>query len=277
MSRLQKLITDAIDALDLAPSAKTPATKFDIMRIGTLIGHEVSDDEANDCLMFLLSHKALGARFTSELLTSWWGSKLGYGVEDALAPFQTTIDSFPSYPQTPKPPQNHRKSDAPELVPESTRLRRQKGPKPVKLACSTLLEYLEANKEKGGDIVHDSQFKHLVNECLMIINENPTSKAAFQRAVDSFQDTQRRYQAKVGQEFAHVSRRRLEQTNTVRNEKLTRDVEFLMRNQTSANKGSAVYFLLTPSWKPRRRSPATLLKSPEENKRLQRILNNSAI
>jgi hypothetical protein len=275
MSRLEKLINDAIEALGMSPTAKSPVTKFDIMRIGVLIGHETGDEEANDCLMFLMSHKALGVRFSGELLTKWWNHKLGLEQDEALAPFQTTVDSFPSYPHT---PQMVRTSRLPESLNHSAfiqRNKKQKGPRPVKLACFSLLQYLDKQSAQGEEIIHDSQFKHLVNECLMIIKENPSAQAGFQKAVDSYQDTQRRQQAKLGQNFAQLSRRRLEQTIVSRNQKLARDVEFLMRNQTSANKGSAVYFRLSPTLKPRRRSPNLLLSNPDENKRVQRILTSN--
>ena len=275
MSRLEKLITDAIEALDLSPTVRSPVTKFDIMRIGVLIGQEIGDEEANDCLMFLLSHKALGVRFSGELLTRWWNNKLGLGQDEELAPFQTTVDSFPSYPHT---PQMMRTARPPEALNHSAflqRNKRQKGPRPVKLACSTLLQYLEKEAGQGEGIVHDSQFKHLVNECLMIIKENSAAQVGFQKAVDSYQDSQRRQQAKAGKDFAHLSSRRLERTNASRNQKLTSDVEFLMRNQTSANKGSAVYFLLSPTVKPKRRSPNFVLADPEENKRVHRLLDSN--
>lgn len=267
MSRLEKLIKDAIDALGLSPNAKSPVTKFDIMRIGVLIGYEIGDEEANDCLVYLLSHKALGSRFNSELLTSWWSHKLGMEQDEALAPFQTTVDSFPSYPTT---PQVHRPSRPTDTLNHSDFIRRhkkQKGPRPVKLACSALIHYLESNPTKTESVINEPQFKHLVNECLMVIKENPAAQAGFQRAVDSYQDTQRKQQAKLGQEFALLSSRRLRETNVVRKEKLAQDVEFLMRNQTSANKGAAVYFLLSPSYKPRRQSPTLHHFSPESHKR----------
>lgn len=47
------------------------------MRIGVLFVHETGDEEASDCLMFLMSHKAFEVRFSEGLLTKWWNHKLG--------------------------------------------------------------------------------------------------------------------------------------------------------------------------------------------------------
>lgn len=258
MSRLVNLISDAVIALELKPSDIRTISKLDILRIADLIGKEISDQDAEDCLQYLYRKKAVGTNFKTKYLITWFSRKFGERIAES-PPTLRSIDSTSQRPII----SMHR----------SIKIPNNKTNNPIKDACNNLTEYLEGLEEEIIASPDDPIIKKLVQDVLLQFERKPKAKEALQKAYELVEETYRSEQAKKGEASANVSKERLKKTRDQRIQKLQRDVDFMMKNQSTSNAGSAMYFLLNPSWSSKSPQPPTLLK-PSHNKRLKELLQN---
>ena len=258
MSRISTLVVDAINALELKPSDIRAVSKLDILRIADLIGKELPEQDAEDCLQYLYKKNSVGSDFKSKYMVAWFCRKYG----ERLGESPSTFRSIESTPQR-QPISIHR----PVKIPNN------KSNNPIKDACNNLTEYLDALDEESVASPDDPIIKRLVQEVLVQFERKPKAKEALQRAYELVEETYRSEQAKKGEVSSNLSKERLKSTKERRVQKLQKDVDFMMKNQSSSNAGSAMYFLLNPSWTSKSPPPPTLLK-PAHNKRLKELLQN---
>ena len=254
---MSSLVADAIQALELKPSDIRTVSKLDILRIADLIGKELSEAEAEDCLQYLYKKKSVGSTFNPKYLVSWFARK--FNDKRSASPSQfRSIETK----QTPSPPPMR-----------SFKIPNNKTSNPIKDACNNLTEYLENFEDESLASPDDPIIKKLINDVLLQFERKPKAKDALQKAYELVEETYRTEQAKKGEAFASVSKDRLKKTRELRVQKLQKDVDFMMKNQNSSNAGSAMYFLLNPSWSSKSPQPPSLLK-PNHNKRLKELLQN---
>lgn len=260
MNRISTLVTDAVHALELKPSDIRTVSKLDILRISDLIGKELTDLEAEDCLQFLYKKKSVGSNFDRKFLISWFCEKFGENRSESPAGVRSV--------------ETRQMRISP--VQKQFRLPNNKTSNPIKDACNNLTEYLENFDDENIASPEDPVIKRLVNDVLLQFEKKPKAKDALQKAYELVEETYRTEQAKKGEASANVSKDRLKKTRELRVQKLQKDVDFMMKNQNSSNAGSAMYFLLNPSWSSKSPPPPTLLK-PSHNKRLKELLQNPVV
>jgi hypothetical protein len=254
---MSSLVSDAIQALELKPSDIRTVSKLDIIRVADLIGKELSDNEAEECLQYLYRKKSVGSNFNSKYLIQWFMRK--FNDRRSPSPAISKQSEVKSSRQSPPTRQ--------------FKLPNNKTSNPIKDACNNLTEYLENFDEENQASPEDPMIKKLVNDVLLQFERKPKAKEALQKAYELVEETYRSEQAKKGEAFANISKERLKKTRELRVQKLQKDVDFMMKNQNSSNAGSAMYFLLNPSWGSKSPQPPTLLK-PNHNKRLKELLQN---
>lgn len=258
MNRISTLVSDAIGALELKPSDIRTLSKLDILRISDLIGKDLTEAEAEDCLQYLYKKKAVGSGFKNKYLITWFCRK--YGEKPVESP--STYRSIESTPR-----RQTISLHKPGKIPHN------KSNNPIKDACNNLTDYLDSLDEDFIASPEDPVIKKLVQEVLSQFEHKPKAKEALQKAYELVEETYRSDQAKKGEVSANISKERLKSTKERRVQKLQRDVDFMMKNQSSSNAGSAMYFLLNPSWSSKSPPPPTLLKA-SHNKRLKELLQN---
>ena len=259
MNRISTLVSDAITALELKPSEHRIVSKQDVLRISDLIGKEISDQDAEDCLQYLYKKNSIGPSFKSKYLTTWFCRKFC----EKIGENSSTFRSFESVP-----------SRQPISMQRPVKVPNNKTNNPIKDACNNLTEYLDSLDEETVASPDDPIIKKLVKDVLEQFERKPKAREALQKAYELVEESYRSEQAKKGEASSNVSRDRLKRTKDQRIQKLQRDVDFMMKNQSSSNAGSAMYFLLNPSWTTKSPQPPTLLK-PAHNKRLKELLQNS--
>lgn len=260
MNRISTLVSDAVHALELKPSDIRTVSKLDILRIADLIGKELSDQEAEDCLQFLYKKKSVGSNFNQKYLISWFCDKFGENRSESPNGLRSV----------------EARRDRTSPVQRLFKVPCNKTSNPIKDACNNLTEYLENFDEENAASPDDPVIKRLVNEVLLQFEKKPKAKEALQKAYELVEETYRTEQAKKGEASANISKDRLKKTRELRVQKLQKDVDFMMKNQNTSNAGSAMFFLLNPSWSSKSPQPPTLLK-PSHNKRLKELLQNPVL
>jgi hypothetical protein len=261
MNRISTLVLDAINALELKPYKIENVSKQDILRIADLIGRELSEQDTKDCLDYLEKKNAVNENFKNKYLVNWFCRRFGEKNYESPLTFRSVEST----------PQRHVVSmQKPVKVPKN------RTNNPIKDACNNLTDYLDSLGEATVANPDDPVIKKLVQDVLAQFEKRPKAKDALQKAYELVEETYRNEQAKKGEASANVSKDRLKKTKEHRLEKLQKDIDFMMKNQSSSNSGSAMYFLLNPSWSSKSPQPPSLLK-PSHNKRLKELLQNPII
>ena len=258
MNRISTLVSDAITALELKPSKVRAISKLDVMRVADLIGKELSEQDADECLQYLYNKNAVDTGFKNKYMITWFCRHFGEKLVESPSTFRS-VDTTPQRQTI--------SMQRPVKIPNN------KTNNPIKDACNNLTDYLDSFDDENVASPDDPMVKRLIQDVLIQFERKPRAKEALQKAYELVEETYRNEQAKKGEASAIVSKERLKNTKEQRVQKLQRDVDFMMKNQSSSNAGSAMYFLLNPSWNSKSPQPPSLLK-PSHNKRLKELLQN---
>lgn len=266
-SNIETLIGDAVRVLDLKPSTKYPLSKYDIQRVADLIGREISEEKAIECVNFLLSRRALGNRFKVSYLVEWWTSQ----SEPTMSSFDTSrMIGRSNQSKTPRNRSVPIRITLPPLRKDLTKLK-------IQDICQILMDKLDKLEfDPEVTLVEDAGIRRLVSECIEHIKRSRKSQDYLQKAYDLTQEDSNQEQGMLGELSSNLSRMRLYMTKKQRKEQLEKDVDFLMRNQGNSNIGTALYFLLSPSVEIKSKPKKTVLK-PKQAKRVREIMENGVI
>lgn len=264
-SNIETLIRDAVNVLDLKPSAKYPLSKYDIHRVADLIGKEITEERATECVNYLLSRRALGSRFRVNYLIEWWTNQ----TEPIMQSFdhENRIKVRSHNSKTPRNRSVPARISLPPLRKDLSKLK-------VTEICQILMDKLD-NIEPNPNValVEDGCIRRLITECIEHLKRNRKAQDYLQQAFELTMEDARKEQGMLGELSSNLSRMRLYMTKKQRREQLEKDVDFLMRNQGNCNIGTALYFLLSPAVEPKPKPKKSVLK-PKQAKRLREILEN---
>ena len=200
-SNIETLIRDAVNVLDLKPSAKYPLSKYDIHRVADLIGREITEERATECVNYLLSKRALGSRFRADCLVEWWTNQ----IEPMMASFdsgnRTKVRS-----QNSKTPRNRSVPARISLPPLRKDLSKLKDTE----ICQILTDKLD-NIEPNPNValVDDGCIRRLVTECIRHLKGNKKSQDYLQQAFELMMEDTTREQGMLGELSSNLSRMRL--------------------------------------------------------------------
>lgn len=219
------LISDAIEALELAPSDSNPLSRIDLERIFALIGPSPSEQDSENCFTYLLTRKVLGQRFHIKHLVRWYDKHF------------SLVERRDSRILKAPPIRTSRTSATKN---SSRRIPRNTSSNPVNNVCKDLTDYIEALSTNQPGPLED--LNKLVYDCILQFERHPKARAGLQKAYDNIGKAHTSQHARIGEQSAKESQKRVVESRIKRHREQESDP--LLRSQQNR---PALYFLLCPS------------------------------